>query len=173
MAKRSLTLLLCAGLLSGCSASTQNDFSLELYLKAEENSEDSNSQIETLEINGTDVDYTWTYEGYHPNDDFDTEQKESFELTDEQIQSLKLFIKDQGLNQTLTEEKSTGEFGDSVELTLRVEIDGTVSEVAISGMSALYGSGENGRSNLDNFAAVESAQDLISTVKDLGGLYDE
>lgn len=173
MAKRSLTLLLCASLLGGCSASIQNDFALELYLKAEENSEDSNSQTETLEIDGTDVTYTWTYEGYHPGDDFDTEVKESFELTDEQIQSLKLFIKNQGLDQNVSEQQSTGEFGDSVEMTLRTEIEGTVSEIVISGMSAIYGSGETGRSNLENFIYVEAAQDLISTVKDLGGVYDE
>lgn len=166
-------MLLCIGLLGSCSAPTQSDFSLELYLKAEENSEDSNSQTETLDIDGTDVTYTWTYEGYHPGDDFDTEVKESFELTDEQIQSLKLFIKDQGLDQNVSEQQSTGEFGDSVEMTLTVEIEGVVSEISISGMSALYGSGETGRSNLENFAAVEAAQDLISTVKDLGGLYSE
>lgn len=172
MEKRFLVFLLCAGLLSGCSTSTQSDFSLELYLKAEENSDDSNSQTETLEIDGTNVDYTWTYEGYHPNDDFDPEEKESFRLTDEQIQSLKLFIKEQGLDQNVMEEKSMGEFGNTVEMTLTVEIEGVETQIAISGMSAIYGDGQ-GESNLENFAAVEAAQDLIYTVKDLGGLYDE
>lgn len=148
--------MLGAGLLSGCGASTQSDFSLELYLEAGENTE-------TLEIDDTEVDYTWTYgEG----------GKESFALTEEEVQSLKWFIKDQILDQNLIERQTTNETGNPVEMTLNVEIDGITNEIIISGMSATDSEGQGG-SNLENFSRIEAAQDLIAVVKDLGGLYEK
>lgn len=158
--------------LSGCGTAAQNDFALSLTLVSEENSDDSNSQTETLELDGTRGEYTWVYDGYAPNEDFEREKKESFTLSEEQVESLKLFLKNKGLDQDLVEEQSTGEMGNSVELNLELEIAGENTAITISGMSAIYGSG-TGESNLENFATVEAAQDLIYTVKDLGGLYDE
>lgn len=158
--------------LNGCGTAAQSDFALSLTLRSEENSEDSNSQTEMLELDGTRGEYTWTYDGYAPNEDFEREKKESFKLSEEQVESLKLFLKNKGLDQDLVEEKSTGEMGNSVEMNLELEIDGEKTSITISGMSAIYGSG-TGESNLENFATLEAAQDLIYTVKDLGGLYEE
>ena len=163
------TLLL---MLSGCSSVVESDFALSLTLRAEENSEDSNSQTETLELNGTRGEYTWTYEGYGTNGDFDPEKKESFTLTEEQVESLKLYLTAHSLAQDLVEEKSREEPGQSVEMTLNLEIDGEKTSIHIAGMSSVYGE-DTGKSNLENFASVEAAQDLISTVGDLAGLYHD
>ena len=172
MTNKFLVSVLAFSLLSGCSSAVERDFSLNLMLRSEENSDDSNSQTETLEINGTHGEYTWVYEGYHPSEDFDTEKSEDFDLTAEQVESLKMFLSSNGLDLELEESKSTGEFGNTVEMTLELEIEGEKTNISIAGMSAIYGSGHDGESNLENFATVESAQDLIYTVKDLGGLYD-
>lgn len=157
MEKRFLVFLLCAGLLSGCNSATQSDFALNFYLKSEENSADAVSAVETLELNGTQGEYTSTY------------SDEAFELTSEQVESLKLFIEERALNQDLVEEKSVDEAGRSVEMTLSIEMNGVSTEIKLTGMSETDG----GPTNLENFATIETAQDLISTVKDLGGLYEE
>lgn len=163
---------LVLSLLGGCTPETNSDFYLNLTLKSEENSDDSNSQTETLEINGTHGEYSWVYEGYHPNDDFDTEKKEDFDLSQEQVESLKLFLKTKGLDQDLSEEASTGEMGNAVTLDLELEIGDEKTSISITGMSAIYGNG-TGESNLQNFTTIEAVQDLILTVKDLGGVYDD
>lgn len=162
MAKFLMTLVAVI-LLTGCSGVLQKDFSVNLYLKAEENSEDSNSQTETLELNGTRGEYTWTYGGT---------RMESFTLSEEEVESLKLFLKDKALNVDLVEEKPMDEMGNTVDMKLEIEIEGEKSEIVVRGMSAIYGNG-SGESNLENFDTVEAAQDLIYTVKDLGGLYEE
>ena len=159
-------------LLSGCERSVDNDFALSLTLTSQENSADSNSQTETLDLNSTRGEYTWTYDGYHPSDDFEREKKEHFELTTEQVQSLKFFLTSQGLAQDLKEEAATGELGSSVTMSLELEMAGEKTRIDISGMSAIYGDG-NGASNMENFETVEAAQELISTVKDLAGLYED
>ncbi len=83
-----------------------DDFYLSLELSTEELSEDTNSQKETLTIDGNDLVYSWTYEGYHPDADFEREKKESMELTDEQQQDLSLLIRENGL-MAANEESST------------------------------------------------------------------
>ena len=62
-----------------------------------EESEDSNSQQETLEIDGYRGTYTWVYDGYHPDEDFDFDREYSFELTEEELQMLTLLIRENGL----------------------------------------------------------------------------
>lgn len=157
MEKRFLVFLLCAGFLGSCNSAAQSDFALSLYLKSEENSADAVSVIETLELDGTRGEYTSTY------------SDEDFELTSEQVESLKLFIEESALNQDLVEEKSVDESGRSVEMTLSIDMNGVSTEIKLAGMSETDG----GPTNLENFVYIETAQDLISTVKDLGGLYND
>ncbi|MEK9159805.1 MAG: hypothetical protein AAB383_03690 [Patescibacteria group bacterium] len=164
MAKPFLIAVFALGFLSGCGTADENDFALSLYLKSEENSEDSHSQMETLDIHGTKVTYTSVYEGYSSDGDFD--------LSLEQVESLKLFLKEQGLDQNLEEKRSMTELGTAVELKVDLEIAGEKTSIQLEGMSAIYGDG-TGESNLENVATASAAQDLISIVKDLGGLYED
>lgn len=145
---------------------------MDLELRSEENSEDSNSETELLTLDGGRGRYEWNYDGYHPDADFVTEKKFDFELTDEEVEGLKLYIKDHALNQDLEEIQSTSEIGRAVTLLLTVQINGVESVVHLEGMSDMWGEGDD-KSNLENAALIETVQDLIYTIKDLGGLYEE
>lgn len=172
MAYRILILSSLLGFFSGCSSVTANDFFVSLNLRSEEISEDSNSQTETLEIENTRGTYSWTYEGYQPSEDFDTEASTDFHLTTEEIEALMQFIRNQELNQDLVEEQPMTDMGRSVEMALKVEMNGKQTEILIKGMSETWGEGP-GATNLENFAVVEAAQDLIYTLKDLKNLTEE
>lgn len=145
---------------------------MDLELRSEENSEDSNSETEVLTLDGGKGHYEWNYDGYHPDDNFVTQKAVDFELTDEEVEGLKLYIKDHALNEDLEEIESTGEMGRAVTLELTVNINGEESTVHIEGMSDMWGSGGDS-TNVTNFATIEAVQDLIYTIKDLGGLYEE
>lgn len=171
--QRYLTVGLC--LLTGCGSAMgerATGFEMELGLLTEENSEDSNSESEILTLDGGKGHYEWNYGGYHPDENFVTEKSRDFELTDEEVEGLKLYIKDHQLNQDLEEIQSMGEMGRSVEMYLDLTINGVESKIKIEGMSDIWGSGDGG-TNLENFATIEEVQDLIYTIKDLGGLYEE
>lgn len=97
-------------LLLGLGACTPPpDFHVSLMVRHSEESEDSNSQQETLEIDGYRGTYTWIYDGYHPDEDFDFDREYSFELTEEELQMLTLLIRENGLMVSREETVSTGE----------------------------------------------------------------
>lgn len=160
--------------LSGCSmgSSGENAFELELTLISDEISEDSNMVTETLIIEGNSVEYSWVYDGYHPSDDFDRENSFDFELSSEQSASLVLYLEDKGLTQDLEEVQPAQDMGNLVTLDLTVTEGGESHVIHIKGMSDIWGVGQSG-GNIVNMATVEAAQDFITTVKDLGGFYED
>jgi hypothetical protein len=172
MLKTFVLLLLSLPVLTGCARDPEVDFALNLYLLSDEQSDDSNSVTETLEMEGVRGNYTWSYYGYHPGEP-PADVNEDFKLTEEQVESLKLFIKDQGLNMDLAEEKPMDELGRRMEFTLSVTMNGESTEISMKGMSYIWENGGDGSGNLDNIALIEAAQSLIYTVKDLGGLYED
>lgn len=160
--------------LGGCGIgnSDENAFEVELTLISDEISEDSNMVTETLIIEDNSVNYSWFYDGYHPSDDFDRERSFDFELSPEQSASLILYLADKGLTQDLEEVQPAEDMGNLVTLDLTIAEGGETHTIHIKGMSDIWGVGQNG-GNIENMATVEAAQDFMTTVKDLGGFYED
>lgn len=166
-------LFISAIILAACGPlSPQEEFSLDLVLSFHEQSLDSNSVTESISMDGYHGVYSWTYEGYLPEEGFDRRKKDSFALSEEQLSGLKAFITDKGLNQNLQENKSTDGQGTAVSLNFSLSMDGKTSSITISGMSAIW-SGGSGEGNLENFAYIEASQDLISYLKETAELYED
>lgn len=165
--------LILPSVLAACvPLSPQEDFSLELVLSFHEQSLDSNSVMESISMNGYHGVYSWTYEGYLPEEGFDRRKKDAFTLSEEQFNGLKAFIIDKGLNQNLDESKSTDGQGTAVSLDLSLVMDGETSLITISGMSAIWSEGA-GEGNIENFTYIEASQDLISYLKETAELYED
>ncbi len=108
--------------LSGCAP--ESDFQVKLTLLDEELGEDSNSQGETLVINGYKGSYHWVYDGYHPDEEWDTDRKYSFELSDEDMHMLTLLIRENGLMVDREATISTGEPWSAFDLTWEMSMGG-------------------------------------------------
>lgn len=93
--------------LLGCSSSP--DFHVDVSVTHREDSEDSNSTTETVVIDGYEGTYHWVYSGYSPDENMDTDQEFDFTLTDEDLQSLTLLIRENGLMIQREDTVSTGE----------------------------------------------------------------
>lgn len=90
----------CVFLLTGLgltSCAPAPDFHVSLTVVDSEHSEDSNSQTDTLTIDGYKGTYHWVYDGYTPNEDWDMDREYKFKLNDEQMQELTLLIRENGL----------------------------------------------------------------------------
>ncbi|MFA6023904.1 MAG: hypothetical protein WC777_01660 [Candidatus Gracilibacteria bacterium] len=161
MNKVFLSLAMLGALVFGGCGGQQSGLELELNLTVEENFEGGGRQREVLRMQGNS--------GYYSYEFTDSERDESFELSAEETESLKLFVQALGLNQDLVEEQDNQQEGTRVQMNLLVWIDGKETQMTIVGMSALGADGEAG-GNIENFASVEAAQELISAVKELKGL---
>lgn len=117
-------ILFCLILLTACSSNPDPDFQVSMILVDAEESEDSNSQTETLTIDGYEGSYHWAYEGYTPNEDLDVDQEYSFELTDEQMHDLTLLIRENGLMVPREDTVSTGEPWSAFDLTWDMSMGG-------------------------------------------------
>ena len=117
--------------LSGCTPPP--DFHMSLTVRHMEESEDSNSQEETLEIDGYKGTYTWVYDGYHPDDDFDTDREYSFKLTEEELEELTLLIRENGLLVSREDTVSTGEPWSAFEVTWDMSMGGQTANGEVVG----------------------------------------
>lgn len=108
--------------LSACTPAP--DFHVSLRVTHSEESEDSNSQEETLSIEGYRGSYTWVYDGYHPDEDFDGDRDYSFKLTDEELASLTLLIRENGLMVSREDTVSTGEPWSAFDVTWDMSMGG-------------------------------------------------
>ena len=121
-------------LLLGLSACTPPpDFHVSLTVSHMEESEDSNSQQETVEIDGYKGTYTWVYDGYHPDDDFDTDREYSFKLTEEELQELTLLIRENGLLVSRDDTVSTGEPWSAFDVSWDMSMDGQAASGHVAG----------------------------------------
>lgn len=134
---KKFSLLLVAGLLL-VSCEAQPDFRVELTVIDEENSEDSNSSTETLTIDGYRGTYTYVYDGYYPGDDFDPEQEYEFRLTDEDLQTLTLLIRENGLLVSRVDTVSTGDWWSSFEVTWDISLQGQSATGNVIGEALPY-----------------------------------
>lgn len=117
-------LFVSVGLLAITGCTAQPDFHVDLTLVDEEVSEDSNSVTETLVIDGYKGTYHWIYEGYHPSDDFDTDREYDFRLSDEDLQTLTLLIRENGLLVPREETVPTEDWWRGFEVTWNITLDG-------------------------------------------------
>lgn len=162
MNKVFLSLAMLSALVFGGCGAQESGLELELNLTVEENFESGNTQREILRIQRSSGHYIYEFD--------DSTREESFDISPEEAESLKLFVQSLGLNQDLTEEQDTEQEGTRVQMNLHVWIDGEETQMTIVGMSALGADGE-ASGNIENFASVEAAQELVSTVKELAGLF--
>ncbi len=166
---RKINTLVFSFLLLG-SCSPQPDFHVDLMLVEEEVSDDSNSVTETLSIDGYKGTYHWVYGGYHPNDDFDTDRKESFRLTDEDLQILTLLIRENGLLVSREETVNSTDWWSAFEVTWDITLDGQSATGHVVGGALPY-------SESTNEPAVEdeskfAAEQVMSFVQEKVGFND-
>lgn len=117
-------ILWASAVLMLASCGPQPDFHVDISLVDEEHSEDSNSLSETVTIDGYYGTYYWVYDGYHPDDDFDTDKKYSFLLNDAELQELTLLIRENGLMVSREATVSTGEPWSAFDLTWNNSMEG-------------------------------------------------
>lgn len=129
--KKFLLLIATVLAFSGCTPAP--DFHVSLIYVDAEQSEDSNSTTETLQIDGYKGSYHWVYDGYTPNDDWDTDREYSFKLTEEDLQSLTLLIRENGLMVDREETVSTGEPWSAFDVQWSMEMGGQSAEGHVVG----------------------------------------
>ena len=118
---------------TGCSTEPTPDFFVSLRLTNQELSEDSNFITETLLIESYEGVYTWSYEGYHPGDNFENEKEFDFKLNDEQMHDLTLLIRENGLMVSREDTVSTGEPWSAFELTWDMSMGGQSASGHVKG----------------------------------------
>lgn len=120
-------------LATGCSSEPSTDFYVSLTFIDQEVSEDSNSRTETILIEGDEGTYTWIYDGYHPDGDFDTEKEFDFELNEEELHDLTLLIRENGLMVSREDTVSTGEPWSAFDITWEMRMGGQSSRGHLEG----------------------------------------
>ncbi len=139
------------------------EFQLFVRLEHEELSEDANSVTEQVLIEDGHVIYTYDYYGYHPNEDFLADERESFELTDEMHQELLSIIDEYGLDQEVIEKQSIGD-GDAVYVVFKLNQSGDRVESNIQAMTFDLGTREANLENVEYVNGVEEVIDLITSL---------
>lgn len=139
------------------------NFLLEIVYQEEESSEDSNGQGVSISIVDNRVMYSWDYWGYHPNDDFETHKSEKMNLSDEDLQSLKVLISEKNLWTPIHEDQPSNLMGDS----LYVEFFASDKEQEVmSSVSGMTWTFEDREGNLKELEFVDSVDDLINFIED-------
>jgi hypothetical protein len=133
--KQILLLIGAASLLTACGTTgPQPDFHVNLTLRDAEESEDSNSITETIVLDGYEGTYTWTYDGYHPDDEnFERDRKYYVKLNVESLQELNLLLRENGLLVNRDAIVSTGEPWSSFDVSWTIAIHDEKSEGHVVG----------------------------------------
>lgn len=136
------------------------DFQLFVRLEHEEMSEDANSETEQVLIEDGHVIYTYDYYGYHPNEDFLADERESFTLTDEQYAELLSIIDEYDLDQEAIEKQDIGD-GDAVYVVFKLNQNGERVESNIQAMTFDL---ETREANLENDQYVDGVEAIVDLV---------
>ena len=108
-----------------------DEFYLEIDLLNREVSKDSNSQRYTVEVKDKEVKYEYSYSGFPDN----SHESSISTLTNDQLFEIIKYIKEDGINKSITEEKPNDANGPSIKvhLSLLLIMDGQTIESKISG----------------------------------------
>ncbi len=90
--------------LTACAPEPQAPlFDLYLSYAEHEYSEDSNSSYSELRVIGYDLEYSWRYEGYHPNPEFVEPYDLELRLSEEEFAELALLLEGSGFYRDVEE----------------------------------------------------------------------
>ncbi len=124
-------------LIGSTNLMAENDFYLKIDLTNREKSKDSNSQRYIIKIKNKDVTYKYTYGGFPGY----KEKSKNYTLTDKELSDIIQEIKDEEINNSIEEIRSTKSNGGStrsVQLFLSLKLAGKITESNISGNTRIF-----------------------------------
>ncbi len=156
-------------LLTGISqAMAADSLYLAIDLLESETGKDLNSQNYIIEVQGREVSYTYHYRGFPFPDNPD--QAITRTLTGREFAEIISTIREDGLNQSITENRATAGNGpaQTVKLSVFIQLDGRITKSQISGTWRRFG--RNDKENLiEHRAYVDAVRSLLQELKGLEG----
>ena len=163
--KLSVIFLIVAGLTNMFADEIkEQDFHLKIDLINRERSKDSNSQRYRVEVKNKAVTYTYSYSGYPGNQ----KKSKKYTLSDEELSEIIQTIKDEKIEVSVEEKKSTKANGVtiSVDLSLFLKLEGKITESKISGNVRIFrADGEIKGELIRNKNYVNSVESLIGDLE--------
>ncbi len=144
----------------------EEDFYLQIKLINREKSKDSNSQHYHIEVKDGEVTYHYKYNGFPfpPN----RERSSKYRLSDEALSEIIQYIKDEKIDVSTEEERSTKANGvtRSVDLSLFLKLEGKTTESKISGNVRIFRAGGKIKGEIiRNKNYVNSVESLIGDLE--------
>jgi hypothetical protein len=153
----------CSLLSSRSLDAAQGAFVLQLLLRQEEISKDSNEQTTEIAIQGRRVTYAWTYSGFHPDPDYRREIRQRARLSQAELDAIQETIRTRDLLRSVEESRPVGDLGIAVAIELEVEMEGQTASIRIQGMQRIR-EGSAARTSLTHASTVEGVEALVSQV---------
>lgn len=141
-------------------------FYLKIDLLNSEFSKDSNSQRYVVEVKNKEVGYEYNYSGFPFPDD--SQESSTRQITDEELSEIIKYIKEAGVNKSITENIPDDANGSSrkVKLSLLLTIDGQTVESKISGNYRIdRADGKKKGTIIKNKDYVDAVESLIRVIK--------
>lgn len=160
--KKVLALFALSFALLACT--TPPDFHVDLSVTHSEVSEDSSTTTETLVIDGYEGTYHWVYSGYSPDENMDTDREYDFTLTDEDLQSLTLLIRENGLMIQREDTVNTGEPWSAFEVSWNNSMGGQTASGHVTGEPSSWedwNASEPSSITDESLYAVEQVMDFV------------
>lgn len=148
--------------LTGFELDPAAEFTLEIRLIEEESSEDANGTETKFLVSDNKLNYSWSYWGYHPDNDFERSKVQDVSLTDSELEELKALIESEGLWKSVNEEKDSSDLGDSLTIEFVAEDSEHSVTSFVSGMDWMLSTKEG---NIENTDFVESVGTVVSFLK--------
>lgn len=142
------------------NAMAENEFYLKIDLLNREVSKDSNSQGYIVEIKNRELRYEFRYSGFPDN----SKQSKNRTLSDSELAEIIKYIKEGGINRSITEIKPKDANGPSrkVGLSLLLKLDGQTTESKISGNYRIFrGDGKIKGAIIENKKYVDDVESLV------------
>ncbi|MEA3490492.1 MAG: hypothetical protein U9R27_01180 [Campylobacterota bacterium] len=162
MGKLSILLLMSISLFAG--ETREQDFYLKIDLTNREKSKDSNSQRYIVEVKNKNVDYRYIYSGYPGY----KKRSKQYKLTDRELSQIIHSIKDEKIDLSKEEKRSTKANGvtRSVDLSLFLKLEGKTTKSKISGNVRIFrASGKIEGELIKNKDYINSVESLIGDLE--------
>ncbi len=173
MTARIALVLLALLVATGCSSAGRRGadaadgaFALRLVHKREETSKASNGQLTEIAIEGRRVTYAWPSSGFHPDSDFRRKVLKRARLSEAELDAIQETIRTRDLLRSVEEIKPVGALGISVDVDLKIEMEGQTATVRIQGMQRIR-DGSATRTNLAHASTVTDVEALVSQVRSI------
>jgi len=143
-----------------------DDFFLEIDILNRETSKDSNSQRYIVKVENKQVEYKYSYSGFPDEADESTSRT----LSDDELSEIIQYIKNQEINNSITESKSQDANGPSrkVNLSLILKLDGKTIESNVSGNYKIFRA--DGKIKGEIIKNIKYVDDVMTLIMDLKGL---